>query len=426
MANSVNSILKQVLSEVEPSKEEIKLINKGTKDFVSEFKKILSSSKTKAEIFVGGSYAKGTMIKKGVYDIDVFVRFDKDYSDDEISDITEGLLKKKWVFKRVHGSRDYFQINVNEFIFIEVVPVRKINKPSEAVNTTDLSYSHVKWINKKVKTKKILDDIKLAKAFMHGCNCYGAESYVKGFSGYSIELLVYRYKGFMNFLKAIVKAKNEKIFIDIEKYYKNKNEIMIEINNSKLHSPIIVIDPTFKERNALAALSKETFDKFIEYAQEFLKKPSMKFFNPEKINLNVEKNYAEKRNLDFVIIKISTERQEGDIAGSKLLKFYEHLSSEISRFFDIKKKGFEYDSEHKADIFFSAKPKKEIIFFGPFKKDKVNAEAFRKKHKGVYEKAGRLYAQNKIDFNLKSLISDWKNKYRDKVSNMDINELRIM
>ena len=112
MANSVNSILKQVLNEVEPSKEEIKLINNGAKDFVSEFKKILSSSKIKAEVFVGGSYAKGTMIKKGVYDIDIFVRFDKDYSDEEISDITEGLLKKKWVFKRVHGSRDYFQINI--------------------------------------------------------------------------------------------------------------------------------------------------------------------------------------------------------------------------------------------------------------------------------------------------------------------------
>lgn len=425
MVSKFDSVLKKVLNEIKPSEEEVKLIDKETRNFVSDFRKLLKSKKINAEVFVGGSYAKDTMVKKGVYDIDVFVRFDKSYDDGELSDLTKGLLKDKWVYKVVHGSRDYFQININEFLFLEVVPVRKISKPDEAVNTTDLSYRHVKWINKNVKTKKILNDIKIAKAFAHGCDCYGAESYISGFSGYALELLVYHYKGFLNFLKAVNRMK-DKVFIDIKKYYKNKNELLIEINDAKMYSPIVLIDPTFKERNALAALSQETFDKFREYSKAFIKKPSVAFFEPEKINFDLEKQDAKKKKLDFIVLEISTEKQEGDVAGSKLLKFYRHLSLEIERFFEIKKKGFEYNNGNHAKIFFSAKPKKKIIFVGPFKKDKKHVTAFRKKHKGVYEKAGRLYAQKRNDFNLKSFISEWKKKYSEKIGNMDISGLKVL
>ena len=73
-----------------------------------------------------------------------------------------------------------------------------------------------------IKNKSILDEIKIAKAFCYANNCYGAESYVQGFSGYALELLVYYYGGFINFLRAVSKEKannKEKIVIDIEKNY---------------------------------------------------------------------------------------------------------------------------------------------------------------------------------------------------------------
>jgi len=63
----------------------------------------------------------------------------------------------------------------------------------------------------------------------------------------------------------------DKIVIDIEKHYKNKQAVLMDLNSSKLHSPIILIDPTYKERNALAALSSETFRKFQEVSLKFLK-----------------------------------------------------------------------------------------------------------------------------------------------------------
>ena len=36
----------------------------------------------------------------------------------------------------------------------------------------------------------------------------------------------------------------------------------MNLNASKLNSPIILIDPTYKQRNTLAALSNETFENF--------------------------------------------------------------------------------------------------------------------------------------------------------------------
>ena len=63
-------------------------------------------------------------------------------------------------------------------------------------------------MNKKVRSKKILDEIKIAKAFCHANNCYGAESYINGFSGYGLELLVYYYGGFLRFIKAVSKMKD--------------------------------------------------------------------------------------------------------------------------------------------------------------------------------------------------------------------------
>jgi len=87
--------------------------------------------------------------------VDVFLRFDKKYNDDKISELTKNLLKNMKGVSVIHGSRDYFRIKINSYFFIEVIPVTKVIKPSEARNITDLSYSHVKYINKKVKNKKV-------------------------------------------------------------------------------------------------------------------------------------------------------------------------------------------------------------------------------------------------------------------------------
>ncbi len=426
--NKIGSILKEVLEKINPSKEEVSKINSYLKEFISDFEKELRKTKISADVFIGGSFAKKTMIKKGQYDIDIFVRFDEKYKRKDISKLALMALRETVKGKKIiliHGSRDYFRINPSSYFFIEIIPVMKVKNPKEAENITDLSYFHVNYVKKKLKTEKMLEEVRLAKAFCHAARCYGAESYINGFSGYSLELLVCHYKSFLGFARAMAGIKGKEI-IDIEKHYKTKYEVAMNMNTAKMASPIILIDPTYKERNALAALSKETFEKFQAECRKFLKSPSIDGFEVKEVNLAGIKKNAQRNKADFILMNAATDKPSGDVAGSKLLKFYKHLGKELEKNYNVSNKGFEYQGTKEAEYFFSAKKKGEIIQQGPRLRDTENVKLFRKHHKNTFAKKDRIYAREKMDKNIKEFISDWKLRNKDKMKAMHISSLEIV
>ncbi|HEA46651.1 MAG TPA: hypothetical protein ENH99_02615 [Candidatus Pacearchaeota archaeon] len=423
MNKNINSILKEVLAKIEPSEKEIKFIDSSIKTFLEKLKKNVKKSKLDLDVFVGGSHAKGTMIKRNFYDIDIFVRFDKKYKNDELSKLTKKLLNGFEKITTVHGSRDYFRIKISKWLVFEVVPVRKIRGLGGVENITDRSYSHVHYIKRSVKNQKIMEDIRLAKSFCHANNCYGAESYINGFSGYALELLVYHYGGFLKFIKAMTKIK-DKTVIDIEKHYKNKNRVLMDINASKLQSPIILIDPTFKQRNALAALSEETFKKFQKDCRNFLENPSVKHFDEKVLDIEKIKKNAKRKKYEFVLLGAKTNKQEGDVAGSKLGKFHNHLKYEISKFFDVKSNGFEYNDKKSARYFFVVKKKKELLIRGPLTSQEKHVKKFKKKYKKTFTKKGKIYTIQKKIPNLKKFLNDWKTKNKKQMKDMSILQLQ--
>ncbi|NCN86667.1 hypothetical protein GW932_02450 [archaeon] len=424
--NKINSVLKETLKEIIPSKETETYMSDEIKVFLEKINKRINKTKIKVEPFVGGSFAKKTLVKKGSYDVDLFLRFDKKYKEKDLTKLTKKLLKGIKKVSIVHGSRDYFQVNINPWFFIEVVPVIKVNNPKDSKNITDLSYSHVKYINKKIKSQKILDEIKLAKAFCSANETYGAESYVNGFSGYGIELLVYSYKSFEKFLKELSKKRKEKLIIDIEKDYKNSKEILFELNGSKLISPIILIDPTFKERNVLAALNEETFEKFKESAKAFLKRPSIGFFKKRQISLDELKENSKKEGNEFVLVLSKTKKQKGDIAGTKLLKFHKHLKKEIEKSFNVIDFGFKYGDKQEGKSYFIVKKKDYLLFSGPKEVDKNSVEKFKKEHNKTYLEKGRVFAKEKIEETIKSFMKKWTIKNKKKIKQMYVSKLKII
>ena len=111
----MKNILNEVLSEIKPSKKEEQEVMGKINAFVSKLNKKLKGAKA----ILGGSRAKGTAIR-GKYDVDIFVKYDykkfKDKSSD-LSDILEKSLKQALKTmglkcERLHGSRDYFQVEV--------------------------------------------------------------------------------------------------------------------------------------------------------------------------------------------------------------------------------------------------------------------------------------------------------------------------
>lgn len=428
MSKKVDLVLKEVIDDISVEKEVYLEMKKELDAFLKNLNSEIKKKNISAEVFVGGSFAKKTLIQKDVYDADVFVRFDKRYKRDELSLILEKLLRevcKKNFVSLIHGSRDYFKVFLKKYFYLEIVPVRKIKSVKEYENITDLSYLHVKYLKKKIKSDKILDEIRLAKAFVFFSGCYGAESYISGFSGYSIELLVLYYGGFENFLKGMLKIKDKEV-IDIEKMYKNRREVLMNLNSSKLSSPVILIDPTYKQRNALAALSNECFEKFRDYARSFLKNPSKEYFKHKKIDLDKIKEKAKEEKKEFFSIEIFTEKQEGDIAGSKLLKFYKNFIKEVSRFYFVFDSDFKYFGEKKANFYVVLKKRDSIVFSGPKVDDEVSLKEFKKAHENFEIKNGRAFATEKFNLGFEEFLKIWKKKNSKKMKDMYIEKLEIL
>ena len=419
--------IKEALDKLDyiPDKKEIAVIKNEAKQICQDIDKEIKKQKIKAEIFIGGSLAKNTLVKRDKYDIDIFVRFDWQYED--LSEKLEKILlpaakRNKANIEKIHGSRDYFRLEKNNLIF-EIIPVLKITKPKEARNVTDLSYFHVRYLKRKINPS-IAREIILAKAFCRAQRVYGAESYIQGFSGYGLECLIIYYGSFEKMLKALVKVKEREI-IDPEKKYKKKEDILLEINESRLQSPVVLIDPTWKERNVLAALSRESFHKFQNAAIRFLKNPGISFFEEKKIDEKKMKEEAKNRKADFSCVFLKTDKQAGDIAGTKLKKFANFLTGEIESFYFILNKEFLYDEKQSVNFYICAKSKKEIVKIGPPESMKEACVSFKKKNKNIFVKNGLLHSKIKIGFSLPKFLMNFKRKNLRKIKEMGITGMKI-
>lgn len=410
---NIATLLKQQLEKVKPSTSELKYINTETKNLIVQLQAKLKKSKISADIFVGGSSAKDTLIKKKKYDIDIFIRFDPKYSDQKLQQLIKKVIPSN--AKQIHGSRDYFSLKKADVEF-EIVPVLKISSPTQAKNITDLSYFHVNYIKKYInKHKTLADQIRLAKAFTYYQDCYGAESYINGFSGYALELLLIQYKTFQAFIKAMSKPRDGQEVIDIAKLYKNKAQIKQQLNKAKLQSPLILIDPTYKKRNALAALSPDTFKTFQKACKKFTNRPSAAFFELKDKQQTLKNKYKDS----LIEVQITTNKQPGDIAGTKLKKFHNYFIRELEKQFAVKVADFDYnEGKNTGVMFIVADPKDQIIIKGPPIKIKKAAQQFKKHHKQTQTKVGRIYAIEKPNITFAQFLKQFKQKKAKTIKEM--------
>ncbi|MBS3131820.1 CCA tRNA nucleotidyltransferase [Candidatus Woesearchaeota archaeon] len=388
----MKKLLSEVMGTIRPEEKYEQDIRKRIGDIVQKLKKSIKHAK----IELGGSGAKGTWLR--TFDADIFVKFN--YAkfrgkSDALSDILEKPIKKLFQkASRLHGSRDYFQIRQGSFTF-EIIPILDIKKAEEAMNITDVSPLHTKFV---LQHRKLANEMRLTKQFCKAAKVYGAESYIRGFSGYVCEILTAYYGSFASLMRNAAKWKENEV-IDIKGFYKGK-DVFMELNKSKLVSPLVVIDPVQKDRNAAAALSMEKFCIFRQRCSDFLKKPSADFFNIESIDkIFLKKKFSGK---NLIMLSASPLRRKEDIAGAKMLKAFEHLSSEFEQGgFKAIENGWEWKPGKEGIMFFVFESKplgSHREAEGPKIKMKMHAEAFRKKHKNVFEKDGRLYANIKRKF----------------------------
>lgn len=383
------------LATIKPTADEQKRVKAVTASFLKK----LNVSLPDAKAILGGSGAKGTWLS-GNHDLDIFVLFPlRKYTprSGELSEIIEPILKKLFPnqqLKRVHGSRDYFQLVDSGFSF-EVVPILKIARAVQAVNITDVSPLHTKWVS--AKSSSIKDEILLAKQFCKVNGLYGAESYIAGFSGYVLEILVSYYGSFEKLLRASLKWKRNEV-IDVEKHYPQKNALF-HLNQSKVRSPLIVIDPVDKSRNAAAALAEQKFLLFQQKAKEYLLRPSADFFVKKEVSLASWSAEIKQRAHHGVWLTLLMTEGKEDVVGVKITKIIHFLEKELAPF-SILKSGFVWDKSSSVSIYIeTAKLQRaaEEIKPGPPLTLTTFVADFKTKNKDTFVEKDRLMARIKIN-----------------------------
>lgn len=407
---TLNKVIKDELKKIDYEDENS--VAKAMK-FVDLLKKAIRKQKINADVVIGGSLAKGTQIREN-FDVDIFVKFDKTEKKN-ISDLLEKIIKSlKVKYDRVHGSRDYF--HVKKELFYEIVPVLNVDSWKDAENVSDMSPLHVEYFVKKSKNQKnIRNEIRITKKFMKSARVYGAESYIRGFSGHVVDILIMYHGSFQKLVEKASKWK-ERTIIDIEKHHKFP---MMSLNQSKLQSPLVVVDPIQVDRNASAAVSEENYKIFIKTCKAFLKKPSKNFFEEKPFSEVIEdaKKKLEKK-AKFHEINLIPLKEKEDVAGSKVLKIKEFLEKELEKQ-EFKVYWCDWEFNEKESIIAFAIDKKILseikINKGPAVDMKEHTKVFKKKYKSTYEEKGIIYAKVKRKYrNANELISDiCKGKYVD-------------
>ena len=318
----------EVLKNIKPTKKEHDFLTEGANKIKRKLKRAANKLGLKCDVFIGGSFEKGTYLRG--CDVDYFVRFDMKYEDSKLSHHLKAILNKaKIKHEKQKGSRDYFSgiFSPKKYkIRFEVVPVYKIRKYSHYVNSTDLSPMHVQFIQKKIEENPDLsDEIRIAKQFFKSKKLYGAEGYINGFSAHVIEILIIFYSSFSNLIKN-AQMWDDETFIDINSHYKSFELAKNSIGYDKL-SNLVVIDPIVKNRNCARALSEENYSKFI-FECNRISSLSISDFKESKININEilesSLDFAKQNNLKRVayLFSFKLENESFDIIGSKLKRAF--------------------------------------------------------------------------------------------------------
>ncbi len=390
----VEELLERVKKKIDPGDKHAAKVER----VVKRINKSLAEKGIVAECVVGGSFAKGTHLK-GDHDVDLFVRFDKRYKDKELPSLLGKALPFK--AKKLHGSRDYYQFTYQGLTF-EAVPVIKISNYSEARNVTDLSPLHVEYVKKHFKKNPWLaGEVRIAKQFCKANKVYGAESYIQGFSGHVVDLLIIHYQGFLSLARAASQW-GKRVVIDLEKHWSNP---LKELNKSKLESPLVVVDPLQPDRNASAALSVEKFELFKTRCKEFLQSPSEEFFKPKKLSLKELKRKAGEDEL--IVLEVWGYKNKEDVLGCKLRQVHEYVYKKLleqewgvveSDWELVRKKsgkGLEKELHMLSYFIVSKEGEPYIERQGPPLHLKEEVKRFTKKHPNAYVRGGRVYAKVK-------------------------------
>jgi tRNA nucleotidyltransferase (CCA-adding enzyme) len=315
--------LKKVLTKIKPSARDLAQEKAMVKKLLNKIKQIEGKH---VDVVLAGSLSRNTHLK-GDRDLDIFLLFEKKLNRQEFE--KEGLRIGKAVFRghfweKAFSEHPYIRGNIEGFD-IEIVPSYKISNTRELLSAVDRTPFHTRFLEQNLKVAQ-KDEVRLLKQFLKGIKCYGADLKASSFSGYLVELLILHYGSFSAALKAVADWQRGQV-IDLKKYYSENDA------KKKFKEPLIVVDPTDKNRNVAAALSYNQMARFISAARAFMEKPSEKYFFRRKTKpWTVKKVRSMLKKKELIGVQLAYPKSSiPDIMWGQLIRLERKLASQLGR-----------------------------------------------------------------------------------------------
>lgn len=412
----MEKIVRKVLKKIVPSKKERETFEKVLAKVVKTADDVIKPYGL--EKTITGSFIRDTWLTDK-REVDLFILFPEEYPREKLE--KDGLALGKKIIKKLGGR---YEIAYAEHPYvkgkfegfnIDIVPCYKVASASQIKSAVDRTPFHNEYIMKNLKPE-MTNEVRLLKQFCKASGIYGSDIRTQGFSGYLCELLIIKYKTFINLVKN-AKDWDFGVFIDLEKHSKFTKD-----DERFKGQPLIVIDPTDPKRNVAASLSPENFIKFVEKCRVFVENPSVSFFEIKKKMLTKKmlKRYLKKRGTYLFIIRFKRPNVVDDILWSQMRKTSVRLSNLLKEYdFEVFEKDVWADEKYAYLIFemktFFLPPLK--IVRGPPIYSKKHVEEFRKKYgKKAYIEGNRWFAEIKREYvKCTSLVKDFLKKSEKKL-----------
>jgi len=419
----IREIKNEALKIIKPTKHEIE----KQKEIISRLKQAIEKIAIKNGykfLFVeeeGSTGIKQTQLRKAS-DIDIFVALSPDdYKDilklpkkemrdrlhKEFETIVEEWFKPAAIsagctnIKITYAEHPYLSAKISGFdvdilagFWLELQELLK-RGPITAVDRTP---HHSRFVHKNL-SKEQRDEVRLLKAFLKACYTYGDKCAIgrSGFTGFSVELLIFFYK---TFERTLLNLKNlPKTPIDF--FGRKAEELRKHPKFGK--DFLIIVDPTDPNRNAAASIDKRAYLYANHVAQKFLMNPSKEYFIKKPIKpLSLVEERKYKNQLLIIEFK-NTKNLHYAILRDKLYR----LASRLSLLLEKEETGEERFGKTIHEVYFEDPiyalgfyfPKKEIEPYflrkGPPVDMIDHVKKFLQKHPDAFKKDGFYWARIK-------------------------------
>ncbi len=312
-----------ILKDIKPTTEEKERINSISQDLINFLNKTCMEESIDVKIALVGSVAKETALK-GKSDIDIFMAFPLDTDKKYLKKVGLKLAHKcsdnfDGKYSHHFASHPYVTSQIDEFE-VDFVPCYEIEDGSQLKSAVDRTILHTRYVKANL-TDEQKDEILLLKRFMYMTGTYGSEFKVGGFAGYLCELLIIHYGTFENTLKNAV-----------EWQFGHEIDLMEYGTANQFTDPLIVIDPTDKNRNVGAALRLDKMGEFIQSARNYLSSTKKEeYFYPSPKSLNKEEilNQFNARGSELIVIRFDIPDIPLDTLHPQLKKTAESLERKL-------------------------------------------------------------------------------------------------